>query len=126
VYYSDTEIRKITELEASRIQDFPDSYIFTGSKQKVYHQIGNSVACGVAKFVGEKIISLLEQEGKQEGKEAQPIVPDPYQELRSDFGNKKVTELVQLCKQHNLKGYTKYKTKPKLIEYMMSLKDKFR
>jgi hypothetical protein len=78
----------------------------------------------VAKFVGEKIISLLERQGQRQ--EEKHSGPDPYQELRSEFGNKRVNELVQLCKQHNITGYSKYKTKPKLIEYMMSFKDKFR
>lgn len=35
--------RRITHREAARLQSFPDWYVFTGNKYKIFEQIGNSV-----------------------------------------------------------------------------------
>lgn len=59
VKYSESDIRMLTELEAARIQGFPDDYKFNGSKKEVYTQIGNAVAVGMAKAIGEDIIKKL-------------------------------------------------------------------
>lgn len=45
VRYSDTEIRKLTEREAARVQTFPDSFVFPVSSVQTYKQIGNAVPC---------------------------------------------------------------------------------
>lgn len=55
VKYSDTEIRMLTPLECARIQTFPDTFKFTGSKKEVYIQIGNAVPPLLAKAIAEEI-----------------------------------------------------------------------
>ena len=44
--------RMFTETEVARIQTFPDTYIFCGSKVSVYRQIGNAVPVNLAYRVG--------------------------------------------------------------------------
>jgi len=43
IKYSDTEIRRLTELEIKRVQSFPDDYTMCGTKTDRYIQIGNAV-----------------------------------------------------------------------------------
>ena len=48
--------RSITPREAARIQSFPDSYKFVGTKTNIGKQIGNAVPPLLAKAVGESIL----------------------------------------------------------------------
>ena len=48
--------RAISIREAARLQTFPDSFIFCGSKDKQYQQVGN-----MAKAIAEKLADQLEQ-----------------------------------------------------------------
>ena len=59
VKYSDEKLRMLTELEVARIQSFPDSYKFSGSKKEVYTQIGNAVPVKLAKAIAENILTHL-------------------------------------------------------------------
>ena len=54
------ETRPFTIREYARIQSFPDTYIFTGSKMNQYKQIGNAVPPKLAKAVGKSILKILE------------------------------------------------------------------
>lgn len=59
VRYSDTNVRRLTEREVSRVQTFPEDYAFSGNKRDIYMQIGNAVPCRLAHVLGEHIIKLL-------------------------------------------------------------------
>lgn len=48
-------IRCLTSLERSRIQTFPKSFKFVGSKTNLEQMIGNAVPVNLAKFVGEAL-----------------------------------------------------------------------
>jgi DNA (cytosine-5)-methyltransferase 1 len=50
--------RVITSLEAARLQTFPDTYIFSGSKTSRTKQIGNAVPPILAYEIGRKIRSI--------------------------------------------------------------------
>lgn len=52
-----TKDRPLSVAEYARIQQFPDSWIITGTVQEKYRQIGNAVPVGLAKAIGEAIVS---------------------------------------------------------------------
>jgi len=51
--------RCMTARELSRLQTFPDNFIFTGSKKDILVQIGNAIPCLLGKHIGESIIKML-------------------------------------------------------------------
>jgi DNA (cytosine-5)-methyltransferase 1 len=61
VKYSETKIRKLTELECARIQTFPDDYNFFGTKVQVYQQIGNAVPCLLAQHIAKSVKRYLKK-----------------------------------------------------------------
>ena len=55
------EDRAISIREAARLQTFPDSFVFCGTKDQQYQQVGNAVPPIMAKAIAEELINLLEQ-----------------------------------------------------------------
>lgn len=54
-----SRLRRITIKEAAKIQTFPDDYIFSGKKSKIYTQIGNAVPCKLAEAVAKAVIQYM-------------------------------------------------------------------
>lgn len=51
--------RVITHYEASLLQDFPESFLWCGSKTEIARQIGNAVPVGLASAVARHIRGYL-------------------------------------------------------------------
>lgn len=57
--YHWSEPRALTNRERARLQTFPDSFVFEGSKEKVRRQIGMAVPCRGAQIIFEAVIKTL-------------------------------------------------------------------
>jgi DNA (cytosine-5)-methyltransferase 1 len=57
--YHWSEPRALTNREKARLQTFPDSYVFHGSKESVRRQIGMAVPCAGAKIIFEAILNTF-------------------------------------------------------------------
>jgi DNA (cytosine-5)-methyltransferase 1 len=51
--------RVITHLEAARLQDFPDDFLWCGSKVQIARQIGNAVPVGLARAIAARVRAEL-------------------------------------------------------------------
>lgn len=69
--------RAISVREAARLQTFPDSFVFCGSKDKQYQQVGNAVPPIMAKSIAKKLASIL---NKSLGKDEDGIGGQPQQD----------------------------------------------
>lgn len=51
--------RAVSAREAARLQSFPDDYVFYGTKDSVYQQIGNAVPPILGRAVAERVLELI-------------------------------------------------------------------
>jgi DNA (cytosine-5)-methyltransferase 1 len=54
-----TETRPLQTLEYSRIQTFPDTYKFSGSKNQIYKQIGNAVPVNMGIALANEVMKVI-------------------------------------------------------------------
>lgn len=59
MYIHPWDARGLSPREAARIQTFPDDYVFTGSQNMWYAQIGNAVPVKLAKAIGLGIMNFI-------------------------------------------------------------------
>ena len=59
--------RAISVREAARLQTFPDSFVFCGTKDQQYQQVGNAVPPLLAKAIANKITRILRKANYKKG-----------------------------------------------------------
>ena len=57
-----TKDRPLSVAEYARIQQFPENWKFIGTTSNKYKQIGNAVPIGLAKAIGEMLVSVANNE----------------------------------------------------------------
>ncbi len=59
MYIHPWEARGLSPREAARMQTFPDDYVFTGTQNNWYAQIGNAVPVKLSEVIGKAIMKFL-------------------------------------------------------------------
>lgn len=59
IHYDDNQARTISVREAARLQSFPDGFVFSGTMNPAFKQIGNSVPPLMAKAIADLILKTL-------------------------------------------------------------------
>lgn len=67
-YLHPVQHRPITHREAARLQSFPDSFKFTGTKIEIAKQIGNAVPPALAARVADSVLALLASKEMSNGR----------------------------------------------------------
>lgn len=55
--------RALSIREAARLQTFPDNFVFVGTKDSQYQQVGNAVPPILANAIAKRVLELLSQKG---------------------------------------------------------------
>lgn len=59
IHYDSTQARTISVREAARLQSFPDGFVFSGTMNPAFRQIGNAVPPLLAKAIAKVMIDIL-------------------------------------------------------------------
>jgi DNA (cytosine-5)-methyltransferase 1 len=65
IHYDSRQARTISVREAARLQSFPDGFMFCGTMNPAFRQIGNAVPPLMAKAIASEIISALQAAWKE-------------------------------------------------------------
>jgi len=63
-YLHPSQHRPLTHREAARLQSFPDSFVFSGTKTEIARQIGNAVPPLLAAHIADAVYSLVVPSGQ--------------------------------------------------------------
>jgi DNA (cytosine-5)-methyltransferase 1 len=61
IHYDSRQARTISVREAARLQSFPDGFVFSGTMNPAFRQIGNAVPPLLAYAVGRKVMATLRE-----------------------------------------------------------------
>jgi DNA (cytosine-5)-methyltransferase 1 len=59
IHYDSSQARTISVREAARLQSFPDGFMFCGTMNPAFRQIGNAVPPIMARALAQQIMSAL-------------------------------------------------------------------
>jgi DNA (cytosine-5)-methyltransferase 1 len=59
IHYDNAQARTISVREAARLQSFPDGFVFCGTMNPAFRQIGNAVPPLLAKAVATELLAQI-------------------------------------------------------------------
>jgi DNA (cytosine-5)-methyltransferase 1 len=59
IHYDDVQARTISVREAARLQSFPDGFVFCGTMNPAFRQIGNAVPPLLARAIGDELLAQI-------------------------------------------------------------------
>jgi DNA (cytosine-5)-methyltransferase 1 len=68
IHYDSEQARTISVREAARLQSFPDGFVFSGSMNPAFKQIGNAVPPLLAKALAQQIYTLIREHNVEEAR----------------------------------------------------------
>lgn len=74
IHYDSAQARVISVREAARLQSFPDGFIFKGTMNPAFRQIGNSVPPLLSYAIAQGLFSSLGIKRAEDGTEARPLL----------------------------------------------------
>ena len=114
----DESTRRLTLLELSRIQTFPDNYKFSGSKKDIIIQIGNAVACNFAYQMSIHIKNIFNDISINNDTTVNDTTVNDTTVNDTILLKYTIKQLKDICRKNNIKGFSG-KTKIPLIEFMI-------
>jgi len=86
-YLHPAQHRPITHREAARLQSFPDSFKFTGSKIEIAKQIGNAVPSALAARIADCVLAILASKEASDGRciYGRKAKPDNVEYQRAEY-----------------------------------------
>jgi len=67
IHYDSEQARTISVREAARLQSFPDGFVFSGTMNPAFRQIGNAVPPLLARQVARSVLAMLKSQQSEEG-----------------------------------------------------------
>jgi DNA (cytosine-5)-methyltransferase 1 len=78
IHYDSEQARTISVREAARLQSFPDGFVFSGTMNPAFRQIGNAVPPLMAKAIGLQIMKVLTEKLKEAANAARQATAAVY------------------------------------------------
>ena len=91
IHYDSDQARTISVREAARLQSFPDGFMFCGTMNPAFRQIGNSVPPLMAKAIAAQIMKTNVQEQETEADEPRHRQQQFLGAAQAHFGTTKTT-----------------------------------
>lgn len=71
IHYDSKQARTISVREAARLHSFPDGFLFSGTMNPAFRQIGNAVPPLLAKAIASQVMKTLKQTGREPADESE-------------------------------------------------------
>jgi DNA (cytosine-5)-methyltransferase 1 len=97
-----TQNRSLTPREAARVQTFPDTFEFSGSRSHIFTQIGNAVPPLVGKAIGSSILKYFKIDNNKSSKVINKVEKFNSIKILEAFINKVLIENISNVSDHEL------------------------
>ncbi len=90
IHYDSAQARVISVREAARLQSFPDGFIFSGTMNPAFRQIGNSVPPLFSFALAKALLGSLEVPVRERGPSSKPVQAFAVKQASSEATNRAI------------------------------------